>query len=52
MGEEQYLREAGNKTVFTQKELLTIYRNNKNVVMIEMLYNGFFPKAEMLHIGN
>ena len=45
MGEEQYLREAGNKTVFTQKELLTIYRYNKNVVMIEMLYNGFFQKG-------
>lgn len=45
IGEGEYLRQAGNKTVFTQKELITIYHNNKNVVMIEMLYNGFFPKG-------
>ena len=45
VGEDVYLREAGNKTVFTQEELLAIYRNNKNVVMIEMLYNGFFSKG-------
>ena len=45
IGEEEYLREAGNKTVFTKKELLAIYHHNKNVVMIEMLYNGFFSKG-------
>lgn len=45
IGEGEYLRQAGNKTVFTQNELLTIYRYNKNVVMIEMLYNGFFAKG-------
>lgn len=45
VGKEDYFCEAGNKTVFTQEELLSIYRNNKNVVMIEMLYNGFFAKG-------
>lgn len=41
---DQYLFEAGNKTVFSENELRDIY-NNSNVVMIEMTYNGFFSKG-------
>lgn len=41
---DQYLFEAGNKTVFSKNELRDIY-NNSNVVMIEMTYNGFFSKG-------
>lgn len=44
--EDEYLCEAGNKSVFTQGELLSIYRKNRNVVMIEMVYNGFFSKGK------
>ncbi len=36
-----FLKEAGNKTVFTESELFEIYRS-PNVVLIEMTYNGFF----------
>ena len=37
----QYLSEAGNKTVFDRNELAQLYQN-RNVIMIEMVYNGFF----------
>ena len=42
---EDYLKEAGNKTVFSKEELINIYRNSQNVVMIEMVYNGFFEQG-------
>lgn len=32
----------GNKSVFDERELRTKYQNNKNLVVIEMLYYGFF----------
>jgi hypothetical protein len=40
-----FVKNAGNKTVFTKEELSEIY-NNKNVVMLEMVYNGFFGKGK------
>lgn len=42
---QEYLKDAGNKTVFTKEELTHIYNSNKNVVMIELIYNGFFAKG-------
>lgn len=41
---DEYLANAGNKTVFSKDELSGIYRSS-NVVMIEMVYNGFFDKG-------
>ena len=41
---DEYLANAGNKTVFSKDELSGIYRS-PNVVMIEMVYNGFFDKG-------
>lgn len=43
MSYETFLKDAGNKTVFTKEELDALYHNS-NVVMIEMTYNGFFDK--------
>jgi GNAT superfamily N-acetyltransferase len=37
-----FIKNAGNKTVFTPSELTKIYNEGSNVVMIEMVYNGFF----------
>lgn len=39
-----FVKNAGNKTVFTPEELAGIYAK-KNVVMLELLYNGFFGKG-------
>ena len=36
---------AKGKTVFSENELKAIYNGSKNVVMIELLYNGFFEKG-------
>jgi len=41
----EFIRIAGNKTIFTPEELMRIYHNNKNVVLLEMVYNGYFGKG-------
>lgn len=40
-----FVRNAGNKTIFTVEELVSIYNNQRNVVMLELVYNGFFGKG-------
>lgn len=42
---DDYIEIAGNKTVFTPEELIKMYQNNTNVVMLEMVYNGYFGKG-------
>lgn len=43
---DQFLQLVGNKSVFTTEELASIYnRRNKNIVMFELTYNGFFGKG-------
>ena len=45
MGLSDFVKNAGNKTVFTADELTITYNDHKNVVMIELVYNGFFGKG-------
>lgn len=40
-----YIKLAGNKTVFSTNDLMDIYNKNKTVVMIEIVYNGFFGRG-------
>lgn len=44
---DEFIKMAGNKTVFNLEELKKIYYNDKgkNIVMIELIYNGFFGKG-------
>lgn len=42
---EEYLALAGNKTIFTREELEEKYYTNSNLVVVEMVYNGFFGKG-------
>lgn len=42
---DEYIKFAGNKTIFSQEELISIYTQNKTVVVMEMVYNGFFGKG-------
>lgn len=41
---DEYLDIASNKTVFTEAELRNVYNKN-NLVIFEMVYNGFFGKG-------
>jgi len=42
-----FIKNAGNKTVFTKEELSKIYNGKRgNLVMLEMVYNGFFGKGK------
>jgi hypothetical protein len=42
---EEFLSLAGNKTVFNLDELRTIYSRKQNIVLLEMVYNGYFGKG-------
>lgn len=46
LGFEDYLKLAGNKTVFSLKELKDLYYKKENLVIIELIYNGFFGKGK------
>lgn len=39
---EEYLSRIGNKSVYDSLELQTRYNNDKNLVIIELVYYGFF----------
>jgi len=41
---QEFIEQAGNKTVFSTPELIEIYRK-ENVVMLELVYNGYFGKG-------
>lgn len=40
-----FIEKAGNKTIFTPYELKKIYKESANIVMLEMVYNGYFGKG-------
>lgn len=39
---DDFIRLAGNKTIYSPLELLEIYESKSNVIMLEMVYNGYF----------
>jgi hypothetical protein len=41
----EFIKEAGNKTVFNKDELTRIYNSKRNIVLLEMVYNKFFGKG-------
>jgi hypothetical protein len=45
MSATDFIKKAGNKTIYSPEALLEIYENNSNVVMLEMVYNGYFGKG-------
>jgi len=40
-----FIKMAGNKTIYSPEELLKIYESHRNVVILEMVYNGYFGKG-------
>ena len=42
---EDFVKQAGNKTIYTPEELREIYTTKKKVVIIELVYNGYFGKG-------
>lgn len=44
------LRRIGNKSVYDSQELKTKYDNDKNVVIIEMLYYGYFGEGHNINM--
>jgi hypothetical protein len=41
----EFVRRAGNKTIFTTAQLRDFYRTKSNIIMLEMVYNGVFGKG-------
>lgn len=44
------VKRIGNKSVYDQQELKTKYDNDKNVVVIEMLYYGYFGERHNINM--
>ena len=42
---EDFVSHAGNKTVYEEDELHNLYTNKRNILLIEMVYNGFFGRG-------
>ncbi|MBQ0067138.1 MAG: hypothetical protein KBS60_02950 [Phascolarctobacterium sp.] len=45
LSEAEYLNVIGNKSIFSQEELIYFYRYRQNVVVLDLLYNYFFGKG-------
>ena len=43
---DEFVKNAGNKTVFTAEELTATFNQSKNIVMLELVYNGYFGKGK------
>ena len=42
---ENFLKLVGNKSVFTNNELVEMYNTKSNLVILEFVYNGYFGKG-------
>ncbi|WP_371366369.1 hypothetical protein SRRS_07550 [Sporomusa rhizae] len=42
----EFLELAANKTVFSREQLQDFYLTKKNLILLEMVYNGFFGKGK------
>ena len=47
---DDLLRKIGNKSVFDAEELKNRYDNDKNVVVVEMLYYGYFGEGNNINM--
>jgi len=47
---EELMIRIGNKSVFDENDLLTKYENDKNIVVIEMLYCGYFGEGNNVNM--
>lgn len=47
---DDLLRKIGNKSVFYAEEVKTRYDNDKNVVVVEMLYYGYFGEGNNINM--
>lgn len=43
---EEFVEKAGNKTVFSEDELRGFYYNKNNIILIGLVYNGYFGKGK------
>jgi L-amino acid N-acyltransferase YncA len=48
---DDFVREAGNKTIFAEDVLRTAYLTKANIVLLEMVYNGVFGKGHNVTFG-
>jgi hypothetical protein len=45
VSEKEFVQAAGNKSFFCEEKLLDLYRTSRNLMLIELLYNGFFGEG-------
>ncbi len=42
---DNFIKQVGNKTIYSNQELQDIYNTKKTIVVIELVYNGYFGKG-------
>lgn len=42
---EEFIHQMGNKSVYTATELTDMYQQKRNLIAIELVYNGYFGKG-------
>lgn len=47
----EFQRRAGNKTVFSEEELLQKYQTDRNITIIQMLYCGYFGAGNNINLA-
>ncbi|TEB12169.1 MULTISPECIES: hypothetical protein [Pelotomaculum] len=52
MSVDDFVSLAGNKTIFDEKSLNSIYAKKKNLVLLELLYNGYFGKGHNVNFNS
>lgn len=49
---ENFIKSIGNKSIYKEDELKTLFLSKRNLIAIEMLYNGFFGKGHNINFTN
>ncbi|SDF78343.1 hypothetical protein [Sporomusa acidovorans] len=49
LSEIEFLELSANKTVFSREQLQDFYLTKKNLILLEMVYNGFFGKGNNIN---
>lgn len=43
---DEFIKLTGNKTVYCEDDLKNIYNKEKNIILLELIYNGYFGKGK------
>lgn len=48
---DNFKRIVGNKSIYADDEISSIYRNKKNIFVLELIYNGYFGEGNNISLS-